>query len=638
MITVDDLNLGAIEDRCVTLERRERRQAFQPIQRLATSAWADRYLWLSPEDTGEKVKYSSALTPYHRAIMDALGDIRVRRVVAMLASQLGKTTIMKADLGSRIHQRPSPVLWAIPRDKDVRIWSKERVDTLIRDTPVLRGLVSDETRDKRNTIARKGFPGGYLGIVGMTQPNDLSARPMPIVRVDELDRAPREAGNQGAGLGLLRRRMTRFAYRSLGLFSTPTVKGDSPIEDEYESSSQGEWYVPCPRCGAYQVLKWGGPDVRWGLKWQDGDPQTAHYVCEECEQPFGEDAKRTMNAAGEWRHRFPERTTDLGFHANALISPFDGARWSTLIKDEFLRASGNVLELKQFKNTILAETWEDRTSRLEVGDLVDRLETYEAQVPHGVAVLTRGVDTQDDRLEMGVWGYGADGEKWVIDYEYIPGDPGTPVPWRKLDEIRATRRYLHASGQLLRPIATLVDALGHHTSSVHAWAKQHARDPEPAYAISGDGREGHPILGKPTWHKHARITTYRVGTWDAKYALLTSLHGIDQPGPGYIHLPQADWFDAERLRQLAFSERLVEKTVKGRLQKFWEVRGRNEFLDIAVYCLAGVYLLGLRTVHEGLGAMAAQVSQAAPPSAGAGSAPVPRPTGRRMRSPGVRVT
>jgi phage terminase large subunit GpA-like protein len=636
-VTVLDAPLERAVRQCDRIDQDERRRAFAPLRRLVTSAWCDQYLWLSPEDNnGQLEKYDSTRTPWHRKILDALGSLDVQRVVAMLPSQVGgKTTIMKGDFGARVHQRPSPMLWGVPRDKDVRIWSKERIDPLVRDVPVLRGLVTDETRDKANTIARKGFPGGYLGIIGMSRAADVQARPVGVIRVDEIDRAPREAGNEGSGLAHLKTRMKAFRYRSLGIFGTPTNAGDSPIVDEYETTNKCRWQVPCPHCHQLQVLMMGGKDVKWGLKWDKDSPETTvHYVCEHCLQSIDERHKGQMNAGGDFVPQSPEITTDVGFWMNALVGMFDGSRWPYLVK-QFLEAKSDPLKLKQFVNTVLCETYEDKTTRLEVHILFARAEQYAADVPDGVAYLTRAVDTQDDRLEGMVVGYGHNRETWPIDYEYLEGDPGTPVPWRRLDQWR-TKLYRHTSGRLLRPGVCFIDSLGHHTSHVHGWVRHQARNEERTFAISGDGRETHPILSKPTWHKHARLTTYRVGTWQAKFDILTRLNGIDlDPGEtraaGYIHIPDAPWFTAELLKQIANSEKLVENTVRGKLVKYWQVLGPNHGLDLMVYALAALYFLGGKTVYDGLEAMAAQLSAPFNP----GEKPPLPPAGRRMRSAGV---
>ncbi|MDP1108797.1 phage terminase large subunit family protein, partial [Klebsiella pneumoniae] len=66
--------------------------------------------------------------------------------------------------------------------------------------------------------------------------------------------------------------------------STPTVKGESRIEKSYANSDQRKYFVPCPHCGEYQVLEWGGPDTPYGMKWDKdesgvGIPESVFYVC-----------------------------------------------------------------------------------------------------------------------------------------------------------------------------------------------------------------------------------------------------------------------------------------------------------------------------------------------------------------------
>ena len=56
--------------------------------------------------------------------------------------------------------------------------------------------------------------------------------------------------------------------------STPTIKGVSRIELAWRESDQRDYFVPCPKCGHYQVLVFGdgtGP----GLVWPEGKPEDA---------------------------------------------------------------------------------------------------------------------------------------------------------------------------------------------------------------------------------------------------------------------------------------------------------------------------------------------------------------------------
>ena len=66
-------------------------------------------------------------------------------------------------------------------------FSKDRLATMIRDPPVLRGLVDNKSRYSGNTIRKKNFAGGQLTIVGANAPTDLRGRPIKVLLADEVD-------------------------------------------------------------------------------------------------------------------------------------------------------------------------------------------------------------------------------------------------------------------------------------------------------------------------------------------------------------------------------------------------------------------------------------------------------------------
>ncbi|ENH58111.1 phage terminase large subunit family protein, partial [Escherichia coli p0305293.6] len=53
--------------------------------------------------------------------------------------------------------------------------------------------------------------------------------------------------------------------------------------------------------------------------------------------------------------------------------------------------------------------------------MAERKEHYSAPVPDRVAYLTAGIDSQLDRYEMRVWGWGPGEESWLIDRQIIMG-------------------------------------------------------------------------------------------------------------------------------------------------------------------------------------------------------------------------
>ena len=95
---------------------------------------------------------------------------------------------------------------------------------------------------------------------------------------------------------------------------------------------------------------------------------------------------------------------------------------------------------------------------------------------------------------------------------------------------------------------------------------------------------------------------------------------IQTPGHGYIHLP--DWVDEEFVAQLT-AEKAIRKYVKGRgaVREWVKLRERNEALDLEVYALAALYVLGQSFVR-GLGERAAEFAR----PVGEQLAPEPRET------------
>ena len=127
--------------------------------------------------------------------------------------------------------------------------------------------------------------------------------------------------------------------------------------------------------------------------------------------------------------------------------------------------------------------------------LYNRRETYSAELPSGVLVLTCGVDTQDNRLEYEVVGYGRFGESWGIEYGYIMGKPDTSKVWETLDNI-IDKSYSFANGKKLKISLTFVDSGGHYTQEVYEACYQ--RRFKNVFAIKGKGGADIPYTQPPS--------------------------------------------------------------------------------------------------------------------------------------------
>ncbi len=126
------------------------------------------------------------------------------------------------------------------------------------------------------------------------------------------------------------------------------------IEKEFEATDKRYFFVPCPHCNYYQVLKWSQ------IKWENNDSRTAHYVCTECSGKIENHQKTEMLDRGEWRATNQVHNSKvIGFHLSSLYSPVGWYSWQQAVED-FLHAKESEQLLKVWINTTLGETWVDK--------------------------------------------------------------------------------------------------------------------------------------------------------------------------------------------------------------------------------------------------------------------------------------
>ncbi|KAH0438447.1 hypothetical protein KCU90_g3523, partial [Aureobasidium melanogenum] len=536
-------------------------------------------------------------------MLDAVTDPSVEKISVMKSARVGYTKLMDHAVGYFIHQDPSPILVVQPRVEDAESYSKTEIAPMLRDTPVLASISGDQkAKNSDQTILAKTFKNGSsLTLVGANSPAGFRRITSRIVMFDEVDAYPVDgAGNEGDQIALGTKRTETFWNRKIVLGSTPTVKGYSRIEKSWNESDQRRYYVPCPHCGEFQVLEWGGADTPHGMKWDkdengNGLSETAYYVCRHNGCIVYEADKADMIAAGEWRASKPFNG-HAGFHIWAGYSLFPNASWPNLVA-EWLRVKDDPLARQTFINLVLGEPYEDRGERaLNEAKLAARTEVWAAEVPDGVAVLTASGDVQDDRVELETVGWGRNEERWSIDHAVFEGDPESEELWARVDAY-LKRLWLRADGRRFEVMAACIDSGGHHTQKVYEFCK--ARLGRRIWAIKGESARGgarSPVwpTKKPSSRTKASFRPVIIGVNAAKDVIRARLH-IDEPGPGYMHYPSDR--DINFFAQLV-SERSVTKILNGQKFRIWELPpGRaNEALDLAVYSYAA--LCGL--MHFGL--------------------------------------
>lgn len=573
----------------------------KPEPRLSVSEWADAHRYLSSEASAEPGPWRTDRVPYLREIMDCMSATnQIEEVVVMKGAQVGFTEAGCNCLGYWMDMAPGPMLSVMPTDDTISRNSRVRINPMIEATPRLKEKVAGKkSRSGDNNTYFKAFPGGQLIMTGANSAAALRSLPIRYLFLDEIDAYPSDLDGEGSPVKLAEKRTSTYSRRKIYKISTPTVKGNSLIEAEFETTDQRYYFVPCPHCGEFQSLKFEN------LKWEPGKFSTAQYFCEHCGAGIPERHKPRMLALGEWRATKPENASAAkrGYHLSALYSPLGWYSWAKAA-EEFEKAKNDVNEMKTFVNTVLGQSYQAPGESPPWENIFNRRELYAFNKPFNeVAFITAGVDIQKDRIELEIVGWIEGKRSQSIDFRILYGSTDQPEVWEKLGEV-LSERWTKEDGTTLGLRLMGVDT-GYNTSHVYQFAFRHG--PTRVVPLKGADRLDVPVSnpapvhytqkGKRVWTVHV----WRVGVGYLKSELYSQLaleKREDGTIPdGYCHFPQhgPDYFKGLTCEKL---ERTV--TTKGYVSFVWTKPpgARNEPLDCRVYARAAASVVGIDRMHQ----------------------------------------
>lgn len=578
---------------------------------LTASEWADKNFYLSSESSYHEGRWRTL--HFQVAILNAMGSDNVRTVNVIKSARLGYTKMLLAAVAYYIEHKRRNVISFSPTDSDAEGFVKTHVETAIRDVPPLRELapwLGMKHRD--NTMQSKRFSNGkQLFIHGGKAARNYREKSVDVVIYDELAAFDQDIEKEGSPTTLGDKRLEGSTFGKSIRGSTPKIRGECQIESAAsESPHLFRFNVPCPHCGNEQVLRWGGRETDYGIKWdEEQGPSSAYYLCSAggcvIQQHELNDESRAHSAYdGRW---ICERTgvytfdglayftedgqpiaapQNVTFHVWTAYSPF--TTWSRIVED-FLKAKGDAPKLKTFVNTTLGETWEDEAGEgLEWEVLFNRREVFPT-VPEAAVGLFGGIDTQDDRYEGRVWAFGPGEESWLVDRWILYGDPAGAELKRKVEE-RIRAQYERDDGVTLGVTRWCWDSGGHYTDEVYDASKRIGM--YWVIPIKGANVYGKPVANFPRKRNAKGVFLTEVGTDNAKELIYSRLRIQPEPGTpvaGCVHLPANNEIcDDEELRQLTAEVKLA-RISNGRRVYRWESKGRrNEALDCFVYALAAL--------------------------------------------------
>lgn len=609
---------------------RDEAEAWRPPEFLRPSEWADRYRFLDPLVNSAGGRYSSAWTPYAREWMDnaALGWVRQTTIVA--GTQIGKTETINNVLGYAIAQDPGPSMLVVPRSKDVVTTQERRILPMIESTPALGAERTDHAHDEKRTEML--FRRSVLYLRSSQSPADLASVPVRYLFADEVDKYPGWAGREAAPLDLAKERQRTFWNATTYVVSTPTTR-DGVVQREFEDGDRRRYWVPCPHCGTFQLLKF--EQIRWPdtLRTSAEIRKTRDvvYLCSSCERHIPDTAKRAMLLAGVWcpsdvafdewtrggvRER--ERNDHRSYHIWAGYSPW--LAWWQLAA-QFVASKGDPQRLQNWVNSWLAEVWEDKVEA-PTSSLVDaavkpglRMGSGDS-VPADVIVATAGVDVQKNGLFYVVRGWGYDEETWLLAAGFV-------ATFEELEDV------------LFRQVWTKHGSVGVRCALVDSRYRrdevlEFVRRRPAARMAAGVDRQGPIDFTTTKLEKHPRTgqpLPNSVLVWSLTVGRFKDYLSARMRRPETWHLPE-DLPDGYRAQ--ITSEHKIRARSGSRLVERWVPKpgsSANHYWDAEVYAAAAAKMLRVELLRRPPGATGD--SGARPPS------PPPRPSGppRRERNP-----
>lgn len=384
-------------------------------------------------------------------------------------AQSGKTDGMLDLIGSRLDQRPSPIIYVGPSREFNTDQFEPRLMELFAQA---RGLGAKLATGKRSKKTLKWVAGVRLRLAHAGSSTALKSDPAALALVDEYDEMLANVRGQGDPLGLVKARGDTYADFGIAIASTPSQgfadvvldrksglefwkRGEaeeisSQIWRLYQQGTMYHWTWCCPLCEKWFVPRF--KLLRWPAGASPAEALTSAWLeCPHCHAEIDEAHKRSMNdkalavAPGQWIEGGrvegePPSSTIFSLWTSGLCSPFK--TWGERAAD-FLNAErdGDPEKMQTVFNASFGELYAPGGGEVpEWREVMALRMPYEpGSIPTGVVFLTAAIDVQKNRLVYGIRGWGARATSWLIDAGEIWGATEKLDVWGELDDMLSSR-------------------------------------------------------------------------------------------------------------------------------------------------------------------------------------------------------
>jgi len=595
--------------------------------RLAPAAWD---LWRVPAHGRtwdwicEHVKdkdgqpFAPELYPWLEGVADAFDDPTVRMLALQWASRIGKTFIFEAIALSVWARTPMPSMFVSATKQLAHNTIREEFEPMIERCEPLAGQLKPPSRRSKSRIdlARCACRVGWAA-----SPATMAGYAAWWAHLNEVDKYPIYDLEEGDPLEqALERVEKQFPDFKAGLESTPGTAVHTRIARVVRASNNCRYWVPCPKCRAYQTLQCttGHPKDR-GLIWEGldagdaGDAElaaaTARYLCRHCPKEIDDEERQQMMIAGRW---VPDGQ-HVDRRGRLLGAPRQPGRvWGgqlsslyalTLTWGDYARKKVTSQRRPSTRKTF-TQQWEglpfspsaSKTEPEQLGDLLE-VDVPRGVVPRWAAFLITTVDYQDWGLVWQTCAWGPRECGHLVDH-------GEVDSW---DEVRSQISKSYAcegSGRMGTALA-MIDS-GFKTDEVYKKCRAFSREGIPVLACCGEkmNLRGRPfkkeILGQ-TRRRKARAAALRargqilihcaIDYWES---VLQDYFEERRPGQAAsLSLYRGAGADLDLCRQLLNAERSERLNQRNRSEFLWVKKWEeqpNDCRDLLRYNRCGAEL------------------------------------------------
>ncbi|HIJ70671.1 MAG TPA: hypothetical protein HPP87_04820 [Planctomycetes bacterium] len=431
----------------------------------SVSEWADRHRILSGPACTEAGQWRTQRAPYLRGPMDAFGDPEVAEIIIVKNVQSGASEAMLNQMGYAMAEDPGPGMLVNPTEENTGYVQRDRLRPMIEASDEMKRHTTGRIWDLSGDAFRFDVMSLYFGSSNSIP--SLRGKPVRYLWLDDVDAYAAYAGTEGDPVKLAMARSTAFWDSKIVLISTATTINGT-IWRAWLRSNMQQYWMPCPRCGAYTI--WTFEQLKLPKELRDPDEIIENdgcvwYECAKCGGRIEETEKEASVAAGVWvpegqavdeSDRLtgkPKRSRRVcGFRYWAIVSPW--VAWTKIMADWF---EANTEEgiitggLHAFLNNTLAKPyqetgWEKKPSEFDAL----RGEFSRGTVPADCAMLVAGADYHKSaggvvRIDYEVRGFAPGLKNYVVTSGSVDSFEmldlvlwRTPYPWA--DGTAADRR------------------------------------------------------------------------------------------------------------------------------------------------------------------------------------------------------